>query len=249
MRNFINILNESMMDPYAGIQEAYKILQLILLSGEWQTPDQYNEPLNKLMTLIPRPDEPMTLYRVLRLTDEQKAEYEAGTLVLHNRLFSSWTKKMSSANSLARVRGANTIIVKHKFPPANIVVDVREFYEDYDFTDYFQHAEYSMYAKPENEVLVHDSGTMPINQKNSKLFVPKVVNRVPKPGDMVRYEGGGNDYDETVLSVDADQPWLSRGLYKVKLDYGMDDDHDGEDIAIRNVGPRKWEMTEFAPEN
>ncbi len=233
MRRFLDILNEAVIDDQKLLSDVYEIVYEYVTYGEWRTPNQFDEKLTRLMSLVPRPDHGELLYRVLRLTDEQRAEYEAGTLVMHNRRFSSWTNSHSSAIQLAQVRGDNTLIITHEFDPSHIVIDVREFYEEHDFTTFMGHEEYFNYVKIENEVIVHDSGEIKIDASNSHLFRAEPITP-PQIGDKVFYHEDDHDGLE-IEDVDYEQEWASRGLYTVTCS-------DGDEATVRNVGPGEWEI-------
>ncbi len=131
------------------------------------------------------------------------------------------------------IRGENTLIIEHFFDPEHIVIDVRGFYEDHEFTTYMGHEEYYNYVKVENEVIVHDSGEIKIDASNSRLWKAPEIDP-PQVGDRAYYHGDDEDGLE-VRAVDDQQPRAHRGLYSVVLS-------DGDEATVRNIGPHEWEM-------
>lgn len=232
MRRHIDLIEAEITDQ-ALLTEVFEIVYEYVTYGEWRSPNQFDEKLSRLMTLVPRPQHGEKLYRVLRLTDAQRAEYEAGTLILHNRRFSSWTNSHSSATQLAMVRGENTLIIERFFEPRHIVIDVREFYEDHDFTAFMGYEEYHNYVKVENEVIVCDSGEIKIDESNSRLWKAPEIDP-PQIGDRVYYHDDDEDGLE-IREVDSHQPRAHRGLFSVILS-------DGDEATVRNIGAHQWQM-------
>jgi hypothetical protein len=232
MRQWMNLF-ETVIDDQAILTEVYMFVSQYVTHGEWRTPTQFDADLTKLMTLIPRPEHPEHLYRALRLSDQQLRDYKAGTLVLHDRKFSSWTKSLDSAHRVAQVKGTNVIIVEQAFAPEHIVIDIPEFYEEHEYTRFGEFPEYHNYVKIEQEVIVYHSGEITVTAENSKVWSPPAITP-PMIGDKVFY----HDDDHEGLDIDAvaqEQPFAQRGLFDVELS-------DGDQATVCNTGPGEWEI-------
>ena len=131
--------------------EVYELVSNYVTYGEWKTPDQFDHIFFRLIGLIPRPTHGMSLFRVIRLTEEQTSHYHAGSLVLSNRQFSSWTRSIDVAQTLAQTKGDNCLIVSEFFSPDHIVLDIADFYEDNDLNNY-RISEWDKYVRRELEI-------------------------------------------------------------------------------------------------
>lgn len=231
MRKWINLIEA--IEDQKLLTEVYMLVQEYVRNGEWRSPTQFDSKLRKLMSMIPRPDHSLELYRALRLTDEQLAEYRAGTLVLHDRLFSSWTKSLESVHRIAQTKGSNVIILKQEFSPEHIVIDVPDFYEEHEFTRYGDFPEYHNYVKIEQEVIVFHSGEIKLTPANCELWKAPQIDP-PMIGDKAYYHDEDEDGME-IDDVDYEQPYADRNLFTVTLS-------DGDQATVRSTGPGEWEI-------
>lgn len=228
--------------PLEPLEKAYDLISGYVSHGEVnQTHREYfDKSFQELMQLVPRPQAPMVLHRVLRLTDEQISQIKAGGLTLEMRNFSSWTKDEGAANRLAQLkRGDNavTAIVTARFPAREIVIDVREFYEENHMTSGYD--EYWRYVKPEQEVIVNHSGPIRLTLQNTRIDVidTNSIDQWPQIGDKFFFEDSEDAYE--IEDVDHEQPYAARGVFYVFVDqYG--------DMPVRKIGPGEWEAaTDF----
>ncbi len=230
------ILREFEVHDQAALTTVYELISEYVTYGEWKNPNQFDHIFQRIMGLLPRPRFPMTLYRVLRLTDEQRSMYEAGWLTLKNRKFSSWTTDINVANKLAQIKGNNCLVISEQFGPSHIVIDVQEFYQDNDF-DNSDFTEYDRYVRREHEVIVFDSGEREFDHFNSHLFTNEPVEREPHIGD--RVFAHDEDEDGSIIRGVADeQPYANRGLFSVTVD--------GRTRNVRSLGDYQgahdWEI-------
>lgn len=229
IRNYVHILQEQERSQEA-VNDAYDLIDRYVSQGEWESPTQFDNDLAELMEFWPRPDQGMTLFRVLRLTPEQLAKFYDGDLVLEPRKFSSWTKDLHVAKTMAQTKGDICIIVTDTFSPEHIVIDVNGFYVENEF-DNFEFPEYHRYVAREQEVIVFNSSPIRVTKDNSAVFIPKEHNP-PQEGDQL-FIGDHDDY-HIIEEVDTNQPYAKRGLYTVTT-------VDGNEYFVRNVGPGEWE--------
>ncbi len=234
------ILREYEIKDEATRKDIYSLISGYVTYGEWKEPNQFDHIFYQLMGLLPRPRTPMTLYRVIRLSDEQRSHYEAGDLTLKNRKFSSWTKNLDIATRLAHTKGDNCIIISEQFPPENIVMDVQDFYDDNSY-DRNRYPEYRKYVINEEEVIVHDTSEKLIDGHNSYLFANHVVADEPQIGDKVFYDAEDED-GSPIDDVDYEQDFAHRGIYSVTLETGAN-------FYVRSTGKHEWEVVEEVNED
>lgn len=232
MRKWIAIFEDAERERESLIADIAFIVGNYVTAGEGAAMHKFNEVFEKW----PRPEHEMTLYRVLRLTDEQMAHFrEHHAFQLHPKAFSSWTKDEEAAKLLASTKGENTIVLTHTFPPAEIVIDVADFYEEHDMTG---GEEYWKYVKPEQEVIVKHVQPFEITQENSRAYEHAMVPH-PQIGDEVFYFDQEDSME--IEDVDYEQPYASRGIYTVTY-------ADGQNSAVRFVGnyngANQWEVIE-----
>ena len=235
MRSLIKLLEAEL--PQEVLTDAYEIISGYVTHGEIRPHHQesINASFRKLMALVPRPEESFTVYRFLRLTDEQLRAVQSGGLTLEMREFSSWTKSLDAAKLIAMKKqgDGHPIIVKARFPAREIVVDVCEFYDEHHFTapDF---SEYRKYVLPEQEVVICHHGPIRLTSQNTLPLEKPQEGLRPAIGDMFYWGPDGEDGFE-IEDVDYEQPYEERGIF-----YVTPEGHNSE--PCRNVGPGEWEF-------
>jgi len=246
MREWINLVeaNAMVIRRVSGdkeqIKDAYDIISEYVTFGEVTAERRahFEKFFKELMVLIPRPDHIATLYRFLRLSDEQLAAIKGGGLTLDMREFTSWTKSLEAAKIIAlKKRGeGHAVVVTARFAPREIVVDVQEFYEENHFHGEGFY-EYEKYVRPEQEVIVHHHGPIRLTPQNTMLLGKPETIMPPKVGDLFFWHNGDDDGYE-IEDVDHEQPYADRGLF-----YVTPEGHNSE--LARNVGEGWWESIDI----
>ena len=231
MRDFITLVEQPVTVP----ERAYDILYGYVTHGEMTKHDQFDADFQELATLVPRPAEGMTLYRVLRLTDEQVAAIQNGGLTLEMRNFSSWTKDHGAAIRLTHLkRGDNgtVVIVTARFPAREILIDVADFYESNFFTRGYD--EYWKYVRPEQEVIVNHSGPIRLTDANTEISTIDTnhISEWPQIGDKVFYEEQDDAHE--IEDVDHEQDYAARGIFYVDIGH--------DNVPVRKIGDGEWEV-------
>ena len=237
MRSLIRLIENQLPQP--ALTDAYEIISNYVTHGEVRPEHQaaIYKDFRELMNILPRPSESFEVYRFLRLTDQQMRAIKTG-LTLEMREFSSWTKSLDAAKTIAMKKQGNghPIIVKARFPAREIVVDVSDFYEENDFTarDY---SEYHKYVLPEQEVVIYHHGPIRLTPQNTLPLEKPQEGLRPMIGDMFYWGPDGEDGFE-IEDVDYDQPYAGRGIF-----YVTPEGHQPE--PCRNIGPGEWEFIDI----
>lgn len=232
MRNWIKLveyMGETLPDH--EFQEVYDIVSQYVTSGEGASVSKMRE----LYDLVRRPDQGMTLHRVLRLSEDQMTQYRRDqTFELRPMEFASWTKCDDASKLLGQVKGNHTIVITQFFPAWEIVIDFDHFYLEYDMnhTD-----EYHRYVEAEQEVIVRHLAPIAVTAENSRAFTAGIV-PFPKVGDEAFYFR--SEDSSLVTEVSADQEFAHRGLYMLTFD--------GNESLCRYLGDahgvHQWEDVE-----
>lgn len=194
--------------PDHEFEEAYSIVSQYVTSGEGASVAK----MRQLYDLVRRPDEGMTLHRILRLTEDQMTQYRRDqTFELRPMEFASWTKCNDAAKLLASVKGDHVIIVTQHFPAWEIVIDIDHFYSEYEMT---HTEEYHRYVEAEQEVIVRHIAPIAVTAQNSRAHEAGSV-PIPKIGDEA-FAFGDENGDE-VTDIDHEQPYANRGLYYLEF--------------------------------
>lgn len=235
MRAWIDIINEKQSDE-SRIADVYMDLSSYVTFGEWRSPTQFNALLRRVYENVPRPTTQMLLYRVLRLSGEQKVAFQNGNLVLEPREFASWTKSLDAAKKLGQSKGDDCIILHQTFPPENIVIDIDDFYTENEWNNH-EFSEYYKYVRPEQEVIVYHQEELHVTTENTMLTTHE-ISILPMIGDKVFFEEDDDEGSE-IEDVDHDQPFAQRGIFSVTTEY-----YDTQWIRFIGEynGERQWEV-------
>ena len=231
MRDFITLVEQPVEVPV----RAYDLIHGYVTHGEMKAADQFDSDFRELATLVERPTESMTLYRVLRLSDEQVAAIQSTGLTLEMRNFSSWTKDHGAAIRLTNLkRGDNgtVVIVTARFPAREILIDVADFYEANHFTRGYD--EYWKYVRPEQEVIVNHSGPLRLTDANTEISTLDTnhMSEWPQIGDKVFYEDQDDAHE--IEDVDHEQDYAARGIFYVDIGH--------DNVPVRKIGEGEWEI-------
>lgn len=204
-----------------NLEKIKSILNDYITSGEASNHRSYwDDQLDTVHNLMPRPKNSMMLYRALKLNKMGIAYLKENIPVeLEPAKYTSWTKSKDYAVVFARGKGENTVIVAMHFQPESVTIDINDFYENNGILN----DAYWRYVVKEAEVIVKMDEPLVLTSKNCIIVddMDRYSGPAPKIGDNVYSDLSTNeDPIAVVADVGSLQPDAKYGIFEVEVDDG-----------------------------